>query len=96
MLSSNQPRLVVRAFPNHLMPTTLDQLESFHGFARHAISAGQDLSLEEYLHRWRTAYVRAETNSALREAIEEMENGLGQPVCEAIEDIRRELGLPAE
>jgi hypothetical protein len=78
------------------MPTTMDQLDSFHGFARRAISVDQDLSLEECLHRWRSAQARAETNAALCEAIAEMESGLGQSVDEAIEDIRRDLGLASK
>lgn len=75
------------------MNSTRQELDRFHDFALAKLSnGGAGLSLEQLLADWRE---KSDCNVALREAIAEMRAGKGQPLDEALDDIRRELGLPA-
>jgi hypothetical protein len=67
------------------MSVTKEDLESFHGFACGRLSHGGVESFEALLSEWRE---RKETNAAIREAIDELNAGLGQPLEEAMEEIR--------
>jgi hypothetical protein len=74
------------------MHATRQELDSFHEFALAKLcNGGADLSMEQLLADWRE---RNECNAALREAIAEMRAGKGQPLDEALDEIRQELGLP--
>jgi hypothetical protein len=79
------------------MPATLEELEAFHRFATARLNnGGGQLSLEQLLSEWLSRRDREEVNAALRQAIAEMRAGEGQPLGEAMEELRQELGLTHE
>ncbi len=81
------------------MGLTAQQLDGFHQFAREQLDSGEaGLSLEKLASRWLAAQQRADTDAdtALHEAIDQMNAGRGESLDDAMEEIRRRLGFPAE
>lgn len=81
------------------MPITRDDLDAFHEFALARIqSGGSDLTWDELVELWRDGRPasdrRAAAVAAIRAAIDDMHVGdHGEPAGQAIEELRRELGL---
>lgn len=78
------------------MAVTKNDLQDFQRFADEKLSNGGAESLHELVTQWEAARQRAETNAAIREAIDQLNAGLGEPLDVAMEDIRQRLDLPAE
>jgi hypothetical protein len=68
---------------------TKAQLDDFHTFAtRQLANGGADLSLEDLVWKWRD---RAEMCEEIRTGLENRKAGLGIPLEQAINELRREL-----
>ena len=79
------------------MPATKEQLDGFHQFALETISnGGAGFSIEEMLFQWRETQERADVRLCVQQAIKEIDAGGGQPLDEAIEEIRSELGISVD
>jgi hypothetical protein len=79
------------------MSVTQQDLDRFHEFASHLIrNGGMDSSLEDLIAKWRAARERDEVNSALREAIDDLNAGRARPADEVTNDLRKKHRLPAE
>jgi hypothetical protein len=73
------------------METIQQELESFQRFVTQNLNdGGQNLTLEECLSMWRAEQrERAEANPAIRQALNEMQSGLGRPLDEFMDDFRK-------
>ena len=79
------------------MTLNAQDLHNFHHFALDRLDSGEaGLSLEKLASRWLADQRRADADAAIHEAIDQMNAGLGEPLDDAMEDIRRRLGFPAE
>jgi hypothetical protein len=79
------------------MPTTREELESFHEFAaRRLKDASSDLSLDDLLMEWADSRDRAAINEAIRRGLADVDAGRHEPADQALEKIRQEFGLPEE
>ena len=78
------------------MSATREEIDAFHEFAASKLNnGGAGLSLEQLLAEWRASGPCGDVHVALRQAISEMRAGLGQPLDEALEEIRRDFGFPS-
>lgn len=76
------------------MSSTLQELESFTRFAQQRLSLGEsNLSLAECIRLWRQQMERDATVEDIQQGQADFEAGLAQPLAEAIDDVRRQLGL---
>ena len=76
------------------MSVTKDELERFHEFATQQLdNGGAQSSLEELVNLWRKQRERAETVDDIRQGSEDYRAGNGQPLTEALDEVRRDLGL---
>lgn len=76
------------------MPATLQELASFTKFAQEILTTSESkLSLEDCIRLWRQHCEQEETAADIRQGRIDREKGLGQPIKEAFEDIRRQLGV---
>lgn len=74
------------------MPVTHDELDQFHRFASERLqSQAADCLFDDLVAQWRSN--RQATNDARTEAFEQMDAGLEMPLAEAMDDIRKWLGL---
>jgi hypothetical protein len=78
------------------MTATREEIDAFHEFAASKINnGGAGLSLEQLLADWRATGSTCDLHVALRQAIAEMRAGEGQPLDEALEEIRKDFGFPS-
>lgn len=76
-----------------MSPSSLQELDAFHRFARGRLSdPTQECSLEDCLREWRE---RDETIAAIMQGERDDEAGLSVAAEKVIDEIRRELGLPS-
>jgi hypothetical protein len=77
-----------------MMSIALQELESFTHFAQEKLSEGEsNLSLEDCVRLWRQQTERDSTLDDIRQGQTDLEAGLAQPLAEAFDDVRRQLGL---
>ncbi len=77
-----------------MMAARLQELDQFTNFARHQLVAdGPDLSLEECVRLWRHEQERQESVRGILQSENEDEAGLCQPIAEAFDAVRRQLGI---
>jgi hypothetical protein len=71
-----------------------EELASFHNFALGAIeSEAAPPSLETLLTRWRQACEYQATVDDIQHGLADHDAGLGRPLAEVADEVRRELGL---
>jgi len=75
-----------------MMSSTVQDLERFTHFAQQKLSES-NLSLEECLALWRQVVERQELLDDVRQAEADLAAGLGEPMDEVFEQVRRKLGL---
>lgn len=76
------------------MSSTLQELESFANFAIQKLSQNEsNLSLEECIHLWRQQTERQAVLDDIQQGQTHMSTGLAQPLADAFEDVRRQLGF---
>ena len=76
------------------MPVTKEELERFHQFAAEKLdNGGSRSSLEDLVTLWRKEREHAETVDDIRQGVKNSDAGNAQPLEEAFEDVRRDLGL---
>lgn len=76
------------------MSTTLQELASFTHFAQQKLSEGEaELSLEECVRLWRLQTERQATLEDIQQGRADLAAGLAQPLADAFNDVRRQLGL---
>ncbi|REJ91326.1 MAG: hypothetical protein DWQ34_08945 [Planctomycetota bacterium] len=84
------------------MPTTTEELNSFHEFARERLSnGGPDLTLDELFDLWRTENpsdeLYAENVAAIAAAIEDFRTGdRGTPAGQDSDNLRQQFGIEQE
>ena len=89
-LCKAQARAVERA---HSL-ARIAELEEFSRFTRHLLeSTDKPQSLEEYVQEWRTHQERQATVESIRQGMTEDESGLSQPLAEAFDAVRFQLGI---
>lgn len=77
------------------MSVTQSDLINFHEFAlTHIGDGGEDVSFLELAVQWQATRDHDEAVVLIRECIPDMESGIGTPLQEAADEIRRELGFP--
>lgn len=76
------------------MSHALQELASFTDFAQRQLS-GRDstLSLEDCIRLWRRQSESQATIADIRQGQADFEAGLSQPLAEAVDEVRRRLGL---
>ena len=78
------------------MATTREELDRFHRFAADQIGSDQSpFDLEELLMRWMDQEDCSSIGAAVDRGLREMESGLGRPVGEVSEELRRKHGISA-
>ena len=76
------------------MSVALQELETFTHFAQQKLSKSElNLSLEDCVRLWRQQAERDATVDDIRQGRADLDAGLAQPVSEAFDDVRRQLGL---
>lgn len=76
------------------MPATKQEIDSFHQFASEQCAGlGIEVSLEELLVLWRQEREYSETVEDVRRGIHDFDAGRGQPLADAFQDVRAQLGL---
>ena len=76
------------------MPVTKEELERFHQFAAEKLdNGGSQSSLEDLVTLWRQEREHAETVDDIRQGVKDADAGNAQPLQEAFDDVRRDLGL---
>ena len=76
------------------MPTTKQELDSFHRFASEKfVVRPVDASLEELLALWRQDCEYSETVDAIRQGLLDYDAGKGQALADAFQDVSTNLGL---
>lgn len=76
------------------MSSTLQELESFTHFAQQKLSVNEStLSLEECVRLWRQQTERQATLGDIQQGQTDLAAGLAQPLAEAVDNVRRQLGL---
>lgn len=76
------------------MSNALQELESFTRFAQEKLStAGSSWSLEECVRQWREQTQRQEALADIQQGQADYSAALGQPIAEAFDEVRRQLGL---
>lgn len=79
------------------MTVTREDLADFSRFVDEKLSnGGSELTMEYLVIEWKTVRERAATNTAINEALEQMDAGLGQPLDEAMAEIQKQLNIPSE
>ncbi len=73
------------------MSVTDEDLSKFVQFARARLGIQKADSLEQLVAEWTATGERIATSEAICEAIDQMDAGLGDPLNEAMEDIRRRV-----
>ena len=76
------------------MSDTLQELESFNHFAQQRLGVNESkLSLEECVRLWRLQNERQAVLADIAQGRSDLAVGLAQPLSEAVDDVRRQLGL---
>jgi hypothetical protein len=79
------------------MATTREELESFHQYAACRLKdGGSEPSLDDLLTEWADSRDREAINEAIRRGLADVAAGQHEPADQAMEQIRREFGLPEE
>lgn len=76
------------------MKLTLEELNQFHSFAVSSLAREEGVSLQDLVQRWCDRREFDEAVSDIQQGLQDLEAGRGQPLAEAITDIRKDLGLP--
>jgi len=76
------------------MSNTLQELENFTYFVKQKLSVNESkLSLEECVRMWRQQTERQATLDDVRQGQADAQAGLSQPLADAVDDIRQQLGF---
>ena len=76
------------------MPVTPQELDDFTRFAAERLRHGENLpSLEECLRQWRADLEFQEAVAHIRESLDECSHGRLKPLDQALDDLKRQLGL---
>ena len=76
------------------MSASLQELDEFTVFVRKRLDAAQaNLSLEECVRMWREQQDQQESVRGILQSAKEDEAGLSQPLTEAFDEVRRQLGI---
>lgn len=82
------------------MAVTLEQLDSFHNFARQKLQNGGAESIEELFDLWRheipTPEEEEEIHSVILQGLDDIKAGRGRSADVVMNEIRRKHNLPAE
>ena len=74
--------------------TVLQQLDQFTRFAKAKLREDErELSLEECLQLWRRQIEEDETIADIKQGLADIEAGRVKPLKEAVDDVRRQLGI---
>ena len=81
------------------MPTTQQQLDSFHQFATDKLgNGGADLSVADLYNLWRienpTPAEQADIHAAIAEGLEDIKAGRGRPADEVMRELREKHNIP--
>ena len=76
------------------MPASLQEIDEFADFAKQSLDSGfASLSLEDCVRLWREQQDKQESVRSILQSLEEDDVGLSQPLSEAFDDVRRQLGI---
>ena len=76
------------------MSIALQELERFTHFAQQKLGTSEsNLTLEDCVRLWRQRTERDATIEDIQQGRADLEAGLVQPLAEALDDVRRQLGL---
>jgi hypothetical protein len=76
------------------VPTTKQELDSFHRFASEkCVVPPVDASLEDLLALWRQDCEYSETVEDVRQGLRDYDAGMGQALADAFQDVRDNLGF---
>ena len=76
------------------MPASLQELDEFTDFIRQRLDVEQaSLSLEDCVRLWREQQDQQESVRGILQSAKEDEAGLSQPLTEAFDEVRRQLGI---
>lgn len=76
------------------MSVALQELENFTHFAQQKLGTSESsLSLEDCVRLWRQQTERNATIDDIQHGRADLESGLAQPLAEAFDDVRRQLGF---
>lgn len=76
------------------MSIALQELERFTHFAQQKLGTSEsNLTLEDCVRSWRQRTERDATIEDIQQGRADLEAGLVQPLAEALDDVRRQLGL---
>ena len=76
------------------MPASIQELDAFTDFVRRQLDAEQvTLSLEDCVRLWREQQEKRASINAILQSMKEDDAGLSQPLAEAFDDVRRQLGI---
>ena len=76
------------------MSIAIQELESFTNFVQQKLRGDElNLSLEDCVRLWRQQSERDATLDDIRQGQADLAAGLAQPLAEAFDDVRRQLGL---
>ncbi len=79
------------------MAVTIEDLQSFHEFAKEAVERGdEDLSMEELLMQWLDRRDRDEINAVIRQGLDDIDSGRGRPAREVMHELGQKYDLPSE
>lgn len=76
------------------MPASPQEIDEFADFAKQSLGSGfEPLSLEDCVRLWRQQQDKRESARSIMESLDEDDAGLSQPLSEAFDDVRRQLGI---
>ncbi len=79
------------------MAVTIEDLQSFHEFAKEEVERGdEDLSMEELLMQWLDRRDRDEINAVIRQGLNDIDSGRGRPAREVMHELGQKYDLPSE
>jgi len=78
------------------MSSVQEDLQKFNAFVAQQLASGSKKPLDELFSLWHDEHVREEVNAAIRRGLADVAAGRCRPADEAMDEIRRELGLPRE
>lgn len=76
------------------MPISLQEIDEFTDFTKQSVGSGfESLSLEDCVRLWHQQQDKRESVRNILESLNEDYVGLSQPLSEAFDDVRRQLGI---
>ncbi len=79
------------------MSVTIEELQSFHEYAKQAIDRGdQELSMDELLMQWLDLRDADDINAVIRNGLVDIDAGRGRPAREVMNELRQKYGDSSE